>query len=108
MEIEVLMFAVARELTGCDVVRVDVAGSTQVPKVAEQTGNAEDNRDGQDVCNFPSAAVHEVMEALAIQFPVLEALLPSCRIAVDCEYVGTEARITPGVEVALIPPVSGG
>ena len=114
MEIEVLMFAAARELTGCDAVQVEVAGNAPVPSVMEQTRNAEypqnaeENRDGQHVCHFQSATVLEVMEALAMQFPVLKDLLPSCRIAVDCEYVGTETPITPGAEVALIPPVSGG
>jgi molybdopterin converting factor small subunit len=114
MEIEVLMFAAARELTGCDAVQVEVAGGTHVPRVTEKAQNSEKAQDSEMaentemVRNFESATVDELMNALATQFPVLQALLPSCRIAVDCEYVGTETRIAPGAEVALIPPVSGG
>ena len=108
MEIEVLMFAAARELTGCDAVQVKVAGGTHVPRGTEKGQDSEMAENTEMVRNFESATVDELMNALATQFPVLQALLPSCRIAVDCEYVGTETRIAPGAEVALIPPVSGG
>ena len=40
--------------------------------------------------------------------PVLEALAPGLRIAVDQEFSGPERRLREGSEVALIPPVSGG
>lgn len=50
-----------------------------------------------------------VMERLGMEYPCLLDLLPSCRLAVNCEYV-SEASLVPLVdsEFALIPPVSGG
>ena len=82
MEIEVLMFAAARQLTGCDVVQIDVAGNTPA-NVLGQTGNAqypqdaEENQVGQNVHHVQAVTVDQVMEALAMQFPVLNNLLPS-------------------------------
>jgi molybdopterin converting factor subunit 1 len=40
--------------------------------------------------------------------PPLATLLPRCRIALDQEFVGDDAPLREGAEVALIPPVSGG
>jgi len=49
-----------------------------------------------------------IIKALTQQYPELKQLLPSCRIAVNCQYVGPDASVPLGAEVALIPPVSGG
>lgn len=82
MQLEVLVFAAVRDLAGCDVVEVELPD----PVLAA-----------------------DVIEALGRRFPQLSGLLPSCRLAVDCEYVtGETAIVDPSVEVALIPPVSGG
>ncbi|MGI9470414.1 MAG: MoaD/ThiS family protein [Rubripirellula sp.] len=81
MDIEVLLFAAARESAGCDTICLEVPDQ-------------------------PVAT--DVLHALEQKLPELEGLLSSCRLAVDCQYVGPNAAIAAGAEVALIPPVSGG
>ena len=82
MQLRVLVFAAVRDLAGRDVVEVDLPE----PVLAE-----------------------DVIAALGRQIPQLADLLPSCRLAVDCEYVSGETVLAdPDVEIALIPPVSGG
>ena len=81
MQLDVLLFAAAREAAGTDCLQVAVGDS-------------------------PNAA--EVFSTLGQRSPQLAALLPSCRLAVDGSYVADDAVITPGSEIALIPPVSGG
>ncbi|MFY1831212.1 molybdopterin converting factor subunit 1 [Myxococcus fulvus] len=54
------------------------------------------------------ATVGEVLRLLAAAHPGLAPLLPHLRVAVDQEFVGVEARVRAGAEVALIPPVAGG
>lgn len=81
MQINVLLFAAAKQAADRDCVSVDVAAG---------------------------AKAADVMEALASQVPALQAIVASSRLAVDNCYVGPEAAITADSEVALIPPVSGG
>lgn len=52
--------------------------------------------------------VAELRAALAARFPQAAPYLAHCRVAVEQEFVGDEAVLTDGDEVALIPPVSGG
>ncbi len=78
----VLLFAIARDLVGADEVFVSVGLE-------------------------PSAG--EILLQLGEEFPELRVLLPTCRLAVDCEYVSSETLIKDTEsELALIPPVSGG
>ncbi len=81
MQIEVLMFAAAREAAGSDAIQVDV---------------------------IDDATAGDVMAAIGHQLPELASLLPSCRLAVDNSYIANESAVSAGCEVALIPPVSGG
>ena len=81
MQINVLLFAAARDAAG--------SGSLQL-EVPDQ------------------ACAADVLAAIGSQLPQLAALLPSCRLAVDCCYVTADHRVTPDSELALIPPVSGG
>ena len=81
MQIPVLLFAAAKQAAKSEAITVDVP---EDPRAAD------------------------VLQAIGDQVPQLTALLPSCRLAVDCCYVGDDAAIRPGSEVALIPPVSGG
>jgi len=81
MDIEVLLFAAARESVGSDTICV------QVPD---------------------QAVADDVMQALGQTLPELSGLLAACRLAVDCQYVGPHEAISVDSEVALIPPVSGG
>ena len=47
-------------------------------------------------------------EELANRYPKLRGMKDILSVAVNAEYVGDEAVIGNGDEVALIPPVSGG
>ena len=107
MIIEVLLFAAARELTGRDAVKVEVATAKQHGEAgAKPSSSGEGESAGTE--NATSVRVSCIRQALTQQCPELKSLLPSCRIAVDCEYVGPDASVPLGAEVALIPPVSGG
>lgn len=119
MVIEVLLFAAARELAGRDVVEIEVGGevggegSSQLqhgkPMQHGKPGAGIDaSCEGEATGNDAYVRVSCIRQALTQQFPELQPLLPSCRIAVDCEYVGPDASVPSGAEVALIPPVSGG
>jgi molybdopterin synthase sulfur carrier subunit len=81
MRIEVLLFAAAKEAAQSNSVQVDVAAD---------------------------ARAADVIKAIGLAVPGIVDLLPSCRLAVDNCYVAAEHAVTPGSEVALIPPVSGG
>jgi molybdopterin synthase catalytic subunit/molybdopterin synthase sulfur carrier subunit len=50
----------------------------------------------------------ELLDHLCQQFPALLPYKRSLRIAVNGEYADLAHPVTPGDEVALIPPVSGG
>ncbi|MBZ4417049.1 molybdopterin converting factor subunit 1 [Myxococcus sp. RHSTA-1-4] len=54
------------------------------------------------------ALVGDVLRLLTGKHPALAPLLPHLRVAVDQEFVGPEAPVRAGAEVALIPPVAGG
>ena len=83
MRVRVLYFAIVRERLGREDDLVELAGL--------------------------DASLDELKQALVALSPALAELLPHVRIAVDQEFVpGDLARLRDGVEVALIPPVSGG
>ncbi len=81
MRVAVKLFAAGRELAGASeaVVEVDDA-----------------------------ACVADVRRALAGQFAALAPLAGRSLMAVNAEYANDATRVSPGDEVALIPPVSGG
>ena len=54
------------------------------------------------------ANANDVMHAIGVAQPVLIPWLASCRLAVNQSYVSGEQSLTDIVEIALIPPVSGG
>ncbi|WP_324289933.1 molybdopterin converting factor subunit 1 [Pyxidicoccus sp. MSG2] len=54
------------------------------------------------------ALVRDVLRLISERHPALAPLLPHLRVAVDQEFVGLEAPVRGGAEVALIPPVAGG
>ncbi|MGI0132856.1 MAG: MoaD/ThiS family protein [Thermoplasmata archaeon] len=50
-----------------------------------------------------------LLDDLVAEFPRLRRILPSCRLVVNGEYVGSRShRLGPGDEVAVHPPYSGG
>jgi molybdopterin converting factor small subunit len=50
----------------------------------------------------------ELWANLVGQFPALKPLRPAIRLARNGEFLPPGARLEPGDEIALIPPVSGG
>ncbi|MEK6246790.1 MAG: MoaD/ThiS family protein [Planctomycetales bacterium] len=81
MNVQVKLFAAARQLVGKPVVIVDVA----------------------DI-----ATVADLRAALLKQFPVLRPLQHHLMFSVDQEYASPTDAVTAISEVAVIPPVSGG
>lgn len=81
MNVTVRMFAALREAAGADRLEVELA---------------------------QGATFAHLLERLAEQYPRLAPWKPHVRIAANCEYVGLDAPVRPGDEIALIPPVSGG
>jgi molybdopterin converting factor small subunit len=45
---------------------------------------------------------------LAVEFPAIAPLLARSTVAIGDAYVADDARVPCGVDVAIIPPVSGG
>lgn len=81
MNVEVKLFAIARQRVGAEQVVVAVESP---------------------------ATVRRLRAALAEQFPALAGDLRHMHIAIDAEYATDETPIREAAEVALIPPVSGG
>lgn len=81
MQIEVLLFAAARDAARSDSIQIEVDDA---------------------------AHASDVIDAIGTRLPQISPILPSCRLAVDCCYVSPEASVRGGSEFALIPPVSGG
>jgi molybdopterin synthase catalytic subunit len=77
----VLLFAGVRARLGVDQIEIEIEGPITVAKLRER---------------------------LAVTHPQIGPSLASCRIAVDHEFGGEGELIREGMEVALIPPVSGG
>jgi len=50
----------------------------------------------------------DVKRALARLHPALEALVPSCALATDREYLADGTPVEDGAVLHLVPPVSGG
>ena len=81
MQIQVLMFAAAREAAQSDSLGIEVS---------------------DDAC------AKDVLNSIAVALPSISALMPSCRLAIDGQYVSPDTVIDANRELALIPPVSGG
>ena len=79
--VTVLLFAAARERAGLSRLELEVGDGLRVS---------------------------EVLALLVQRLPAHAPLLPHLRVAVDQEFVGLEARVRAGAELALIPPVAGG
>lgn len=59
-------------------------------------------------CEADSITEEILWQMLLAEFPALITLRRSVRLARNHEYVGVDTVFSPGDEVALIPPVSGG
>ncbi len=54
------------------------------------------------------ATVASLLEATARQHPAIADVLPVCRVAIAHAFADPGDRVPAGVEIALVPPVSGG
>ena len=54
------------------------------------------------------ATLGDLWSALANRYPGLTPMRESLAFAVNGEYARAEAKVSPGDEVAVLPPVSGG
>lgn len=81
MRVEVRLFAIARERAGASGLVVELS-----------TGSS----------------VADLRRAIAAAAPGLQAILPSCALAIDEELADDTTVISPGAVAAVIPPVSGG
>ena len=81
MKIEVLLFAAARQAAGCEKLVVEMSNGSNVG---------------------------DLRRALASASPALNGLLASSLIAINHDYARDDDIIPLAVEIALIPPVSGG
>ncbi|HEX8833084.1 MAG TPA: MoaD/ThiS family protein [Abditibacteriaceae bacterium] len=80
----VLLFASLRDAAGADGVSVSIPESVN------------------------PVTVSSLLEACAVQYPLLAAWLPHIKVAVNCEYATPDFTVTSRDEIALLPPVSGG
>jgi sulfur-carrier protein len=81
MTVTVHLFAAARDLVGSPTVSIDLpAGAT----------------------------VASLRHELATRYPALASLLSRSAVAVNQEYAEDSVTLSPGDELAVIPPVSGG
>lgn len=81
MKIRVKLFAVAKELAGCDELTIDLP-----------TG----------------ATISDLRDVAIKEYPALSPIIPHALWAVNAVYATTDMQLTEQSEVALIPPVSGG
>ena len=81
MELQIQLFARARDLVGCDTIALTVP---------------------------ESATVKDLREILGKEYPQLKALLPQLLVAIDQSYAVDDAVLGANSQVACFPPVSGG
>ncbi|HMC11661.1 MAG TPA: MoaD/ThiS family protein [Pirellulaceae bacterium] len=81
MKVRVKLFAVAKELAGCDEL------SVELPDVA---------------------TIRDLRGAIVTVAPALARIMPHALWAVGAEYANDDTALNEKSEVALIPPVSGG
>lgn len=81
LRLTVRLFAAAREVAGCEALAVELPAG---------------------------ADARALLAEVAVLRPALGPLVPFLRVAVDEAFVDDGAPLTPGADVALIPPVGGG
>ena len=65
-------------------------------------------RDSAEASLSDEATLSDLQKWLAGEFPALKAYVEKVRYSVNWEYVGRDAKLSDGDEVAMIPPVAGG
>ena len=81
MKLHVKLFAVAKELAGCDVLPVELSAG---------------------------ATIRDLREAIVSTSPALARIVPHAMWAVGAAYATDDTALNEQSEIALIPPVSGG
>lgn len=81
MKIQVVMFAVAKDMIGEKSVEVELSDS---------------------------ATIKDLKQALVERYPMLKDIVKRSAISLDHEYAVDDSTLTKDAEIALIPPVSGG
>ena len=81
MKVHIRLFAGLREAVGAREVTLELPEGASVAQLKAHFGNA---------------------------YPAVQPILERAVCAIDEEYAATDERVREGVEVALIPPVSGG
>jgi molybdopterin converting factor subunit 1 len=81
MTLTIRLFARARDLAHADAIVIDLPAGTTVATLRQE---------------------------LARAHPALAGLLARSALAVDNEFAADDLVLRPGVEIALLPPVSGG
>ena len=99
MRVKIRLYAAARELAGQDRVELDLPHALSEP--TDQSGQSTHALE-----NNPT--VRQLRQALAKQVPALAPLLPQVLFALDTEYATDDTPLTSEMEIACIPPVSGG
>jgi len=81
MNVEVKLFAAARQAANQETLSVEIA---------------------------EGATVRQLKAELGRQFPDLKSMLDHLLVAIDTEYAEEDQVLQAGQDIALIPPVSGG
>ncbi len=81
MKLQILLFAAIRSKLGSELIDVEVPA---------------------DAC------ARDLLRIIGECWPQVADLLPSCRVAIDQRFADPDERLREGVEIAVIPPVSGG
>jgi molybdopterin converting factor subunit 1 len=81
VNVQVRLFAAARQAAGCETVELDLP---------------------------QGATIGELRRRLAGELPKMSGLVGQVMFAIDTEYARDSDEIRPGADVACIPPVSGG
>ena len=81
MNVEVKLFAAAREMAGTETVQITV---------------------------HEPVTVGSIREILCREHPAMAVLVQASLFALDAHYCNDDTKVTEGVEIACIPPVSGG
>jgi molybdopterin converting factor small subunit len=78
---EVRLFAIARAMAGASTIEVELP---------------------------ERSTVADLKAAISSSFPRLAGLIGTFKISVNAEYADDSTSISPGADLAVIPPVSGG
>ena len=81
MKVRVKLFAVAKQRAGCDCVEIELPDQ---------------------------ATIRHLRSAIIEHVPQLADVVPHARFALNNDYAADDTPVSSAVEVAIIPPVSGG